>query len=181
MSTRQITRCGLSVALLAVAASVTIPFGPVPFTLQTLVLALLPVAVGGRQAVRAVAIYLLLGALGLPVFSGFSGGLAHVVGPTGGFLWGFLVGTVLASAVLGLRAIPERVREVASGFAMLVASYLFGTLQLVFLLNLSPAAAIAAAVAPFVLPDVVKVLAGVTCGRTVRRALGTAADERAAA
>lgn len=181
MSTRQITRCGLSVALLAVAASVTIPFGPVPFTLQTLVLALLPVAVGGRQAVRAVAIYLLLGALGLPVFSGFSGGLAHVVGPTGGFLWGFLVGTVLASAVLGLRAIPERVREVASGFAMLVASYLFGTLQLVFLLNLSPTAAIAVAVAPFVLPDVVKVLAGVTCGRTVRRALGTAADERAAA
>lgn len=181
MSTRQITRCGVAVALLAVGASVTLAVGPVPFTLQTLVLALLPVAMGGREAVRAVAIYLLLGALGLPVFSGFSGGLAHLAGPTGGFLWGFLVGTALAAGVLEIRAIPERVREVASGFAMLAASYFFGTLQLAFLLDLSPAAALAAAVAPFVLPDVVKVLVGVACGRAVRRALGTAPDERVAA
>lgn len=88
MSTLRIARCGLCIALLAVASSISVPLGPVPFTLQTLVLAMLPIALGGRDAVVTVALYLVLGSLGLPVFSGFSGGIASLVGPTGGFLWG---------------------------------------------------------------------------------------------
>lgn len=176
MSTRQIARCGLSVALLAVGASVTVTFGPVPFTLQTLVLAMLPVALGGRDAVLAVAIYLALGALGLPVFSGFSGGLSHLVGPTGGFLWGFLVGTMSSSLIQRMRPLPQNARDLAGAISMLLLSYLFGVLQLIFMLGLTPAAAVAAAVAPFVVPDIIKLCVGVACGRTVRRALGSRAE-----
>lgn len=180
MSTRQITRCGLAVALLALGASVTLAVGPVPFTLQTLVLALLPIAIGGREAVCAVAVYLLLGTMGLPVFSGFSGGLSHLVGPTGGFLWGFLVGTMSAALIQRASFLPEHVRDVAGAVSMLLLSYLFGVVQLVLMLGLDPAGAFAVAVAPFVVPDAVKLCVGVACGRAVRRALGSRAEGQTA-
>ena len=91
MTSRSIAQCGLCCALLACSAWVTIPFGPVPFTLQTLAVALVPQVLARREAVFTVAAYLVLGAIGLPVFSGFQGGIGVLAGPTGGFLWGFLV------------------------------------------------------------------------------------------
>lgn len=171
MSPRQITRCGLCVALLAVGSSISVPLGPVPFTLQTLVLAMLPIALGGRDAVITVAVWVAAGAIGLPVFSGFSGGVGHILGPTGGYIWGFLAGTALAAAVLLLDAVPERMREGLAVGAMLLVSYTFGTAQLVALLGIDPMAALGMAVLPFVVPDVLKLVAGVVTGRAVRRAI----------
>ncbi|MBM6676006.1 biotin transporter BioY [Olsenella uli] len=173
MSARLVTRCGVAVALLAVASSITVALGPVPFTLQTLVLAMLPVALGGREAVWAVGVYLLLGGVGLPVFSGFSGGVAHLLGPTGGYLWGFFVGMLLAAAVLSVRALPERVREALAVTVMLLVAYALGTLQLMVLLNVGPVAALGMAVVPFVVPDALKLAVGVSVGRAVRRAVPT--------
>ncbi len=170
MSTLRIARCGLSIALLAVASSISIPLGPVPFTLQTLVLALLSIALGGRDATITVALYLVLGTLGLPVFSGFSGGIASLVGPTGGYLWGFLVGTVLAAAILRVGRLPERAREIAAVVAMLLVAYCLGTVQLMMLMQLSLVEALTLAVVPFVVPDLVKLAVGVQIGRVVRRA-----------
>lgn len=170
MRASEVTRCGVAVALLAVGAALTVPVGPVPLTLQTLVLTMLPVALGGRDAVVAVAVYLLMGAAGLPVFSGMTGGVGVLAGPTGGFLWGFLLGEVLAAALLrgGRRGAWE---WVAAGGVLLV-SYLAGTLQLIVALGTGPLAALASAVVPFVVPDVVKLLVGVSAGRRVRAALG---------
>lgn len=170
MSTLRIARCGLCIALLAVASSISIPVGPVPFTLQTLVLAMLPVALGGRDAIVTVALYLVLGALGLPVFSGFSGGIASLVGPTGGYLWGFLVGTVAAATILHVNRLPERACEIAAVVAMLLVAYALGTLQLMMLMHLSLAEALALAVLPFIVPDAIKLAVGVQVGRIVRRA-----------
>ena len=175
MSARQICRCGVAVALLAVASYISVPFGPVPFTLQTLVLALLPVALGGRDALVAVALYLLLGAAGLPVFSGMSGGAGHLLGPTGGYLWGFFVGTALDALILRLRAIPEPVRGVVGAALLLLTSYVCGTIQLMTVMGMGVEAALAAAVIPFVIPDVVKMLVGVSVGYRVRRALSVSA------
>lgn len=172
MTSSRACHMGLSTALLAVSAMVTVPFGPVPFTLQTMVLALLPVVLGGRDAVCSVALYLLLGAVGLPVFSGLSGGVAHLLGPTGGFLWGFLIGTALAAVVCGLRSIPERTRFSLGALLMLTASYAAGTAQLSWVMGVSPRAAAAMAVLPFVGPDLVKMFVGVSVGLSVRRALG---------
>ena len=81
MSARQTCRIGISVTLLAASALVTVPLGPVPFTLQTMVLALLPIALGTRVAVRSVALYLLLGAVGLPVFSGLRSAVSSAARP----------------------------------------------------------------------------------------------------
>ena len=85
---RSVAFCGLSIALMAVAAWVTVPFGPVPFTLQTLAVMFVLFALPAKQALVAIGGYIVLGGLGLPVFSSFKGGLAALMGPTGGFIVG---------------------------------------------------------------------------------------------
>lgn len=170
METVRIARCGLSVALLAVASSISIPLGPIPFTLQTLVLTMLPIALGRRDAVVAVAVYLLLGGIGMPVFSGFSGGIASLAGPTGGFLWGFLLGMACAAGVLGLKRVPSGIRETLAIACLIAISYAAGTLQLMAISGMGLAEALAAAVAPFVVADAVKAAVGVQVGRIVRKA-----------
>lgn len=174
MDTRQIAYVGVSVALLAVSAWITLPVGPVPFTLQTFALALLPAILDRAGACAAVAVYLLLGTIGLPVFAGFSGGIAAIFGPTGGFLWGFLVGMFAGTTVL--RALPDTlspfVRTLVSGFAMMLVFDICGTLQLMVVASLDVIPALIVAVVPFVIPDVIKVVAGARVGCAVARATG---------
>ena len=175
MSTRSIARCGVCIALLAVSAWVTVPLGPVPFTLQTFVLALLPQVIRTRDALFTVMVYLLLGAVGVPVFSGFQGGLGVILGPTGGYLMGFAAGMPVASAVMRAGVLPRRARGALAGVALLAVSYVLGTLQLMNVYALDAPAALAVAVVPFVVPDMVKVVASVGVAERVCRALGTAA------
>lgn len=175
MSNRQIARCGVCIALLAVSAWVTVPLGPVPFTLQTFVLALLPQVMRTRDAFFTVVVYLLLGATGVPVFSGFQGGLGVLLGPTGGYLMGFAAGMPVAGAVAHTNALPRRARGAAGGAALLAVSYVLGTIQLMNVYALDAPAALAVAVVPFVVPDVAKVAASVGVAERIRRALGAAA------
>ncbi len=112
---------------LAVSAKAQIPFYPVPLTLQTLVVLVLGAAYGGRLAAATVALYLIEGALGLPVFAGTPEkglGLAYMMGPTGGFLAGFLV----AAAFVGWcaergwdRSVLKLAAVMAAGHALIFA------------------------------------------------------------
>ena len=171
MSSRSVARCGVCAALLAVSAVVSIPIGPVPVTLQTLVLAMSMVALGWRDAAISVAVYLLAGLAGLPVFSGASGGFGVLLGPTGGFLWGFLAGAVAAGLIDGAAGAPRAVRDVAAPIVQLLVSYASGTAQLMLVMSLSLPAALLMAVVPFVAADAVKLAVGIRVGRSVRRAL----------
>ncbi len=176
MKTQQIARAGLCVALLAVSAWISVPLGPIPFTLQTLALALLPAVLDRPAAVVAVAVYLLLGAVGLPVFSGFSGGLVRIVGPTGGFLWGFLIGIFAATSLVKAlpKSMPLYARVLVGDVALLLISYVCGTAQLMVVASMDLAPALAAAVLPFIIPDAVKLAVGAGIGCTVARALPAA-------
>ncbi len=177
MKTQQIARAGLCVALLAVSAWISIPLGPVPFTLQTLALALLPAVLDQPAALATVAVYLLLGAVGLPVFSGFSGGIVRIVGPTGGFLWGFLIGIFVATSLV--KVLPSSwslvTRVLVGDIALLFISYICGTAQLMIVASMDIAPALAAAVLPFIIPDAVKLAVGASIGAAVARALPTTA------
>ncbi|WP_072415065.1 biotin transporter BioY [Collinsella phocaeensis] len=172
MDARQISRIGLVVALLAVSAWVTVPFGPVPFTLQTMALALVPAVLDRKGALAAVAAYLLLGGIGLPVFSGFGGGVGVLAGPTGGFLWGFLAG--MAAACTLLRVLPETMprpaRVLVADVVMLLIAYACGTVQLMAVASLELIPALAMAVFPFIVPDAVKLAVGSRAGCVVARA-----------
>lgn len=102
MSVRNLSRVALFAALMAICSWVSIPT-PVPFTLQTFAVFLAPGLLGGKMGTIAVGTYLLLGAVGLPVFAGFSGGIGTLLGATGGYLLGFLL---TALVIWGWQRLP---------------------------------------------------------------------------
>lgn len=174
--TETVAFCGLAIALLAVSAWVTVPFGPVPFTLQTMVLVFIVTLFPARQALISVFGYLALGTVGVPVFSGMKGGLASIVGPTGGFLVGFGIGAILAVLLFKAWRRPESralraVRAAAGALVLLLASYLCGWIQLMALTGMGPVAAFAAGIAPFVVLDAIKLFVGVALAQTVESAV----------
>ena len=142
--------------LLALSAKVQVPFYPVPMTLQTLAVLVLGAAFGARLAAATVALYLLEGLLGLPVFAGAVAGPAYMAGPTGGFLVGFLV----AAAAIGWLAERGWDRSWATLLAAMalghVLVFAFGFAWLAALIG--PAKAFAVGVAPFALATVLKTL-----------------------
>ncbi len=98
--TRSIAFVALTIAIMAVSAWVTIPLGPIPFTLQMFAIPFAIVVLTPKQAIAAIAGYLILGAIGVPVFSGMRGGFGVLAGPTGGFLWGYIFGVAAAAFFL---------------------------------------------------------------------------------
>ncbi len=143
-------------ALIAVGAflSIPIPFSPAPLVLQNLFVILAGLLLPPVWAFLSVAAYLVLGAIGLPIFSGASGGLAHFAGPTGGYLLGFAVAAPLASLVAGERRVLWRtVTAVASA---IVVTYAFGVPWLARVASLPARAALVAGMVPFLLGDIAK-------------------------
>jgi biotin transport system substrate-specific component len=181
--TRSIAFVALSIALMAVSAWVTVPLGPVPFTLQIFVFTFVLVMLEPKLAFASLLGYLVLGAIGVPVFSGMRGGIGVLAGPTGGFLWGYIIGFALAIAVgkligesdsrSAIRGFDARavVRAFAMGITYLLCAYVCGWFQLMMLMALTPEAAFAAAVAPFIVVDLVKVTVAVFVALAVKRAL----------
>ena len=85
----------VSAALITICSWISIPIGPVPFTLQTLGILAVMLTAGVRRGTIAILVYLALGAVGVPVFAGFKGGIMSFVGPTGGFLIGFVIAALV--------------------------------------------------------------------------------------
>lgn len=148
----QMTRCALSAAMMAVCAWITVP-GPVPFTLQTFGLFLTLELLGGKRGTWAIATYLLLGVLGLPVFSGFRGGISVLLGATGGYLTGFVACGLVYRALTKCRVSP--LPALVCGMA---ACYTFGTawFYLAYAGGKSLWAVVSTCVLPFLIPDALK-------------------------
>lgn len=174
--TRSIAYVGLTVAVMAVSAWVSIPIGPVPFTLQMFALSFAILVLKPKECLAAVACYLLIGAIGLPVFSGMRGGLGVLAGPTGGFLWGYVFGALAAVGILRLARRRGVVAEAAACIAFTAVSYVCGWAQYMLVMGVGPVAALATAVAPFVAVDLVKIAAAIVAARSVRAALGLTRD-----
>jgi biotin transport system substrate-specific component len=154
---RQICEIAIASALLCVSAFISIPLW-VPITLQTLVLFLSLFILGGRSASISVAVYIALGALGLPVFSGFSGGIGRLFDLTGGYIFGMLLASLLWWLLDSL--LPRRnVYKILCSVCALLVIYLTGTLWFAFSYadgGKSLGAILITCVAPFVIPDCVK-------------------------
>ncbi|HHY61154.1 MAG TPA: biotin transporter BioY [Clostridia bacterium] len=176
MRSREVLFCALMVAVLAVLAQLALPLGPVPFTLSIFGVYLAGGLLGERLGVLSMLAYLLLGAFGAPVFSGGRGGLPVLAGPTGGFLWGYVIATYLIGRVFSRRKrVEESFLKIVLVFtAGLAVIYLAGVCQLRLVLGMNWSQALAVGVTPFVLPDLVKVVAAALVIRPVRRALAQA-------
>ena len=158
---------GLFAALIAVCAWIAIPL-TVSVTLQTFAVCLTAGLLGWKRATLTTIVYILLGIIGLPVFTGFNSGLAAVTGPTGGYIVGF----IFTALIVGF-AVEKVGRKIWQNVVFMVIGilvcYLFGTVWFVIAYKVSFVSALSTCVIPFLLPDAVKiVLAAVLVNRLKR-------------
>ena len=147
----------IGATLIAVLAQISMPIGPVPFTLQNFAIGLIATVFRPREAVLSVGIYLLLGAIGLPVFANGGAGFHVLVGPSAGYLWFDLVYAGLASYLIHTNSSVLRIF-----FANLLGDSLVfvgGILSLHFLSGMPFDKALAVGVIPFIIPDLAKIVA----------------------
>lgn len=157
----------LMAALTAAGAYMAIPIGPVPIVLQSLFVILSGLVLGSRWAAASMAIYLLAGIIGLPVFAGGSGGLTKLLGPTGGYLVGFL----LAAYLIGLVAERSGGRLWINLLGLVGGSlliYLCGVAWLKTILDISFNKALAMGMWPFLPGDALKIAAALALERSLR-------------
>ncbi len=165
---------GFFVVVIAICSWISIP-AAVPFTLQTFAVFLSVILLGGRRGTLSVLIYILIGAVGIPVFSGFRGGLGVLMNNTGGYLIGFLFSALImwaAERILGTKTWVQAISMVLG----LVACYTVGTVWFMFVYlrntgEVGLAAVLGWCVVPFVLPDLVKIALALMLGKMLRKPL----------
>ncbi|MDL2206367.1 biotin transporter BioY [Eubacteriales bacterium OttesenSCG-928-N13] len=169
MKLNQQARIAMMTAVLCVTSQWVIPTGGIPFTLQTFFVPLSGALLGPLGGAIAVLVYLLIGAVGVPVFSNAQAGFGVMLGATGGFLWSFPIMALLCS----LRSGAKIWQQLLCALAGILVIYAAGTVQYMVLSGRTLLEALMATVVPFILKDVVCVTLGVTLGRTIKRRLGS--------
>lgn len=154
--------CSLLAALTAICAWIAIPLPGISFTMQTFAVLLTLGLLGGRWGSVSILLYLLLGIVGLPVFSGFRGGAAALLDPTGGFLWGFPVCGLVYWAAEKLGRLPAMVAGMA-------ACYVCGSWWFSIYAGVSMTAAAMACVLPWLIPDGIKLALAYTMAKRIGR------------
>lgn len=161
ISLRKQVLVGVCAALMVVFSQITIPlpFSVVPITLQTFAVMLIAIVLEAKLATVTLGIYTLLGCIGLPVFAGFSGGLHTVVGPTGGFIIGFIV---MAFIIGWASKTGSKIILWIGTYVGLMMDYILGVVQLAFVAHMSLNEALVAGAYPFLPKDLI--LAAVAVG-----------------
>ena len=162
----------ISAALITVCSWISIPLGPVPFTLQTMAILAVMLTCGGRRGTISILVYLVMGACGIPVFAGFKGGVTSLIGPTGGFLVGFLIAGLiywLLEKLIFKKLMTSTVKTWIFGainsVIFEVVLYIVGVIwfMTVYAAKTGPiglGAVMTMCVIPFIIPDIVKLIAG---------------------
>ena len=170
ITTYQMAVTALMAAVMCVLGPLSVPIGAVPISLTNFVICLTVWLLGPKFGTLSVAIYLALGAVGIPVFSGYGAGLAKLAGPTGGYLIGFLPMALIG----GLFIEKSKGNPVVSGLGLVLGiavSYAFGTAWFVFQMQCELSYAMAVCVYPFIAFDLAKVVISCVVGVLLRKRL----------
>ena len=168
--THQMTAYALMAALMCIVGPLAIPIGEVPISLTTLVIYLAAYLLGAKGATVSTFVYILLGAVGLPVFTNFQGGLGKLAGPTGGYIVGYL----LLAWVVGRITEKTNGNPWTTGLGMLLGTallYALGTAWFMFVSKSTLFAALAVCVIPFLSFDFLKIVVAIVLGKSIRTAL----------
>lgn len=171
MTTKRMTRIALCAALLAPCAWLSVPTQP-PFTMQTFGVFLTLLLLGAKDGAIAIGLYILLGALGVPVFSGFNGGMGALMGPTGGYIVGFLLICLIFGLLCG-KGTGLWLKALALLLGLAVC-YAFGTLWFVKVYGdtkgpISTLSALSMCVFPFIVPDLAKLALALWAGKRLEK------------
>jgi biotin transport system substrate-specific component len=155
-------------AVLCVISPFTIPIGPIPLSLATFAVYLAAAVLGWKYGTLSVLLYVLIGVIGVPVFSGFHGGFDRLVGPTGGFL----IGYILCALTTGLTLLKRENKKWLYPAAMLAGTvmlYTLGTVWFIILTQSTLSAALLLCVVPFLPGDAIKIVLASVIAPQLRR------------
>ena len=168
ISTKQLTILGLLTALMCVLAPLSISTSIVPISLASFVVYLIAYLVDVKYSVTCDIMYIAIGAIGLPVFSGFQGGLQKLTGPTGGYI----IGYIFVSLIVGIAVKLFKGNLVAYIFSLLMGTavlYAFGTAWFMHVTNLSLGRSLALCVYPFIALDIVKIIVASVIAPSIKK------------
>ena len=163
-STRNMVRASLFAGVMAVCAWLAVPISDIGFTMQTFGVFLALGLLGGKWGTVSIGIYLLMGLVGLPVFSGFRGGPGMLLGVTGGYLWGFLLSGLAYWAL-------ERFGRLPAMVGGLLICYACGTLWFLQYSGGGIALVLLRCVVPYLIPDGIKIFLAWSLSRRIARHL----------
>jgi len=153
------TLISLFAALTAVGAFISIPLYPVPLTLQTLFTLLAGMTLGSVLGATSQIIYVLLGVIGLPVFSSFAAGAGVLFGPTGGYLFGFIIAPYIIGKMIELKKEKNIFYYMLAGLSGTAIIYILGVAQLSLVANIGAKKALTVGMFPFLPGDILKIIA----------------------
>ena len=163
MAVKNMTRCALFAALMCLCGWLSLPMGPLTVSLQSFAVFLALGTLGGKRGSVCVAVYLALGAVGLPVFTGFRGGISAFLDPTGGYLWGFL----LAALIFWL--LENRLPQWVCMSLGMAVCYACGTAWYLLAFGGGFFPVLALCVLPYLLPDGVKIGLALLLSRRLKK------------
>lgn len=170
LTIQEMALVGMCAALMGIFSqlAIPIPFSAVPLTLQTFGVVVIAVILEHKLGALSMIIWTLIGAVGLPVFAGFAGGMGALLGPTGGYIIGFIVMTfIIGFAASG----KNKVLLFAAAYIGQAVQYAFGVIQMKNVLGLSWNEALVAGVYPFAVKDIIVVTAAVIVSLIIKKAL----------
>ena len=170
LTTYQMAVTALMAAVMCVLGPLTVPIGAVPISLANFVICLTAWLLGPKFGTLSVAVYLCIGLIGVPVFSGYGAGLAKLTGPTGGYLVGYL----LLALIGGLFIEKSNGNPVVSGIGLVLgdaACYVLGTAWFVFQMQCELGYALSVCVYPFIALDLAKIVVSCVVGALLRKRL----------
>ena len=167
VSVEKITSIGLFTALLCILSPFSLPIGPVPISLCTFFVMLSGIVLGWKLGTSSVILYILLGGIGLPVFSSFSGGVGVLIGPTAGYIFGYIP-LALCAGISSNKKLWSQVGLLILGNIIL---YVIGTCWYMIVANQTIVRALVVCIVPFLFGDGVKIICAIVIGATVKKEL----------
>jgi len=170
INTHQLTLIGVMAAVTCILGPLSLPIGIVPISLTNLAICLSVYVLGQKRGTLSYIVYLFIGLVGLPVFSGFSGGFTKLFGPTGGYLIGFIFMAFISGIFID--KFSNKIYMCILGMTLgTIVTYIFGTAWLAYQANLTFNASLAVGVLPFIPGDVVKIVIASLIGPQIKKRL----------
>ena len=170
INTRQLTLIGVMAAVTCILGPLSLPIGVVPISLTNLAIYFAIYALGGKRGTLSYIVYLFIGLVGLPVFSGFSGGFPKLFGPTGGYLIGFVFMAFISGIFID--KFSNKIYMCFLGMVLgTIVTYIFGTAWLAYEAHMTFNKALAVGVLPFIPGDIVKIIIASFIGPQIKKRL----------
>lgn len=173
MSAYQLTITALMAAVMCMLGPLVVPIGPIPISLTNFAICITAYLLGTKMATISCVVYLTLGIIGLPVFSGGEGGIGKLMGPTGGFLLGFVF-LALISGIFVERFAGKRILHIVGMCLGMLVAYLLGSAWFSIQSGMNLPETLAMCVFPFLLGDAMKLAVAAAIGPVIRKRLAEA-------